>query len=158
MGCFPADPDAPECTPSSGTPTLFADAPPWTFTVGPGNLAVLIVTDAFTHGDAFDVFDRGTQIGSTVPAVPADFISCGDDPVPCLDDPLTSKGDLLLEAGDHAITITPYASPYGGGAAYFRADIASIQEPPSWWLILVTLAIGLGRGIKRRSHQVVPTH
>src|SRR4051794_13986368 len=61
MGCFPADPDAPECIPSSGTPTVFADAPPWTFVTGADG-ATLTVTDAFSHGDVFRIFDRGVSI------------------------------------------------------------------------------------------------
>src|SRR5262249_53112350 len=66
MVCFPADPSAPECIPSGGTPAMFADAPPWTFLAGPMG-AVLTVTDAFFHGDAFQVFDLGGLIGVTVP-------------------------------------------------------------------------------------------
>src|SRR5689334_18655160 len=30
-GCDPDDPNGPFCIPSSGTPTQFLDAPPWTF-------------------------------------------------------------------------------------------------------------------------------
>jgi hypothetical protein len=126
MGCFPADPNAPECIPSSGTSTVFAPAPAWTFTVvSPG--ALLTVTDAFTHGDAFNVLDFGTLLGSTQPAAPGDFVTCGNDPVPCLSDPLTSKGVFALTAGPQSITITPYASPYGAGSAYFRVD--ALPEP-----------------------------
>lgn len=35
-GCSPADPAGPVCTPSLGGNSMFADAPPWTFT-GPAH-------------------------------------------------------------------------------------------------------------------------
>lgn len=142
MGCFPADPNAPECIPSSGTPSVFADAFPWTFTVPSGvSGAVFTVTDVFFHGDAFTISGLGLP-NQTTPAVPADFVSCGDDPVPCLADPLTSKGVFLsADTGTRSVTITPYASPYGGGVAYFRVDI--VPEPASSSLVLAGLVIAL---------------
>jgi hypothetical protein len=147
MGCFPADPDAPECIPSSGTPTVFADAPPWTFVTGADG-ATLTVTDAFSHGDVFRIFDRGVSIGVTVPASPADDISCGDDPIPCVMDPLTSKGIFSLSSGAHSITINPSASPYGGGVGYFlvNSTTAAVPEPCSFGLIGISVLAGvLGR-------------
>ena len=139
MGCFPADPSAPECIPSSGTPATFADGAPWTFMAGsPG--ARLTVTDAFYHGDAFDVFDLGKLIGSTMPAAAADFLSCGDDPVPCLSDPLISKGTFLLGPAAHAISIVPNASAYGAGVGYFRVD--AVPEPGTWVLVAGSLVWG----------------
>jgi hypothetical protein len=142
MGCAPADPSAPDCIPSSGTGTTFADAPPWTITIAsPG--ARLTVTDAFYHGDAFDVFDSGTLIGSTTPAAAADFLSCGDDPVPCLSDPLTSKGTFLLDPALHSISIVPNASAYGAGVGYFRVD--AVPEPGTCLLVAAGLACGMLR-------------
>src|SRR4051794_4239457 len=68
-GCPPADAGVPPifgsgCIPSGGTPTTFADAPPYTFTAPPAGLA-LTVTDAFDAGDILDVFDFGALIGTT---------------------------------------------------------------------------------------------
>src|SRR5215471_20558074 len=62
-GCDPADPSGPCCIPGSGTPTTFLDAPPWAFTSL--SSATLTVTDAFTSGDRFEVFDFGISIGFT---------------------------------------------------------------------------------------------
>src|SRR5262245_21052115 len=59
-GCDPADPAGPFCTPSSGTPTTFVSAPPWTF-MAPSDGAILTVTDAFLAGDRFQVFDSGAS-------------------------------------------------------------------------------------------------
>src|SRR5690349_8459822 len=51
-GCDPADPAGNFCFESSGTPTTFLDAPPWTFVSG-GAGTTLTVTDAFASGDRF---------------------------------------------------------------------------------------------------------
>src|SRR5205807_246059 len=80
-GCDPADPAGPFCIPSSGTPTEFLDAPPWTF-VAPAAGALLTVTDAFLAGDRFQVFDFGASLGLT--SAPVGNADCGDDPIPCL--------------------------------------------------------------------------
>src|SRR6185503_13661924 len=65
-GCDPADPSGGFCISSSGTPTTFLGAPPWTFQA-PVQGAVLLVTDAFLAGDRFQVFDFGLSIGLTSP-------------------------------------------------------------------------------------------
>ena len=111
------------CTPSSGGNSQFAPAAPWTFTA-PAQGAILTVTDAFTLGDVFNVFDFGFPIGSTT--VVGAGGSCGSDPVVCLGDPLTSHGVFFLVPGPHSITIVPSASPFGAGAAYFRVDTAGV--------------------------------
>src|SRR5882724_9411183 len=81
-GCDPADPAGPFCFGSSGTPTQFGPAPPWTFSSAAGVL--LNVTDAFEAGDRFEVFDFGVSLGLT--SLPVGSSDCGDDPVPCLAD------------------------------------------------------------------------
>ena len=65
-GCDPADPAGAFCIPSSGTPTVFLDAPPWTFLASAAG-ATLTVTDAFLSGDQFELFDFGASIGLTSP-------------------------------------------------------------------------------------------
>lgn len=140
-GCFPADPGGPGCSPSSGGNSVFADAPPWTFTAGPAG-AILTVTDAFLLGDVFDVFDFGLPIGGT--SVPGGG-DCGDDPAVCVTDPNASSGVFPLGPGAHSITITPSASPFGGGAAYFRVDgqpgaVAPMLSP--WGLLGAVLVLG----------------
>src|SRR5215813_8239350 len=76
-GCDPADPAGPFCLDSSGTPTTFLDAPPWTFNA-PSAGILLTVVDAFASGDRFQLFDFGASIGLT--SVPAVGANCGDDP------------------------------------------------------------------------------
>jgi len=124
-GCAPADPGGPFCIPSSGGNSVFADAPPWTFTA-PSAGATLTVTDAFLTGDVFTVLDFGVPIGTTS-APGAD--DCGDDPAICVTNPAVSSGVFNLGPGPHSITITPAASPFDGGVAYFRVDAAAGGRP-----------------------------
>jgi hypothetical protein len=119
--------DAPvRCIPSSGTPTTLAPNPPWTFEA-PASGVEFKVTDAFSSGDQFEVFDFGTSIGTT--SSPIDGGSCGDDPVPCFSDPNYSHGTFGLDAGSHSITIKVIQSPFGMGAAYFIAEEAAPLSP-----------------------------
>ncbi|HXU34418.1 MAG TPA: hypothetical protein VN851_27910 [Thermoanaerobaculia bacterium] len=124
IGCSPADPGGPSCAPSSGGNSVFGGTPPWTFTAPPGGVT-LKVTDAFLRGDRFEVFDFGASIGLT--SVPSTTGDCGDNPDPCFTDPLVSHAIFTLAAGPHQITIKANASPFGGGAAYFRIDAAPTQ-------------------------------
>jgi hypothetical protein len=134
-GCDPADPAGGFCIPSSGTPTTFLDAPPWTF-VAPALGALLTVTDAFLSGDQFEILDFGLPLGFT--SAPAPGIDCGDDPVPCLATPGVSTGAFLLAAGAHSLTIAPLLAPDGGGAGYLLVT-SVIPEPGTWSLLVVGL-------------------
>ena len=128
-GCDPADPAGPFCISSSGTPTSFAGAPPWTFSsVGATQLTV---TDAFTAGDRFQIFDFGVSIGLT--SLPVGSADCGDDPVPCLANPNVSHALFSLAPGAHSITIIPTLAPTDGGSGYF---IVNAVPEPSMWLLL----------------------
>jgi len=140
-GCSPDDPLGDFCIPSSGTPTSFLDAPPWTFASSVAS--VLTVTDAFQSGDQFEVFDFGTSLGLT--SVPVAGIDCGDDPVPCLATPGISSRAFLLSSGAHSLTIVATLSE-GGGAGYLKAS--EVPEP----LTCSLLAMGvMALGIHRRS-------
>lgn len=148
MGCFPNDAAGNFCTPSSGTPTTFLDAPAWTFTAGADG-AVLIVTDAFLSGDQFEVLDFGAPIGFT--SVPGDAVDCGDDPVPCLADPDMSHGFFLMAAGNHSITIAPSAGE--PGSAYLMVDTTQVVPEPATLMLLGTgTAMTLLRARRRRRH------
>ncbi len=116
-GCAPADPNAGDCTPSSGGNSVFADPHPWTFNAA--GAVALTVTDAFTTGDEFDVFDFSAFVGRTSSAELGS--NCGNDPVPCFADPTVSSGVFTLGPGAHSIMIVPIATA-GPGAAYFRVD------------------------------------
>lgn len=128
-GCDPADPGGPFCIASSGTPSSFLDAPPWTFTA-PGPGVTLTVTDAFSAGDRFQVFDFGVSLGLT--SAPVGTADCGDDPVPCLSNPNVSKGFFNLAAGKHSITI--YTLSNDAGSGYLK--VAAIPEPMTLWFSL----------------------
>jgi hypothetical protein len=84
----------------------------------------LTVTDAFDFGDRFEAFDSGVSLGQTS-AVPIGD-SCGSNPVACLAS--ASHATFALGAGAHSLTITPTASPFGGGAAYFQVEALAKRD------------------------------
>jgi hypothetical protein len=124
-GCSPADPQGPLCTPSSAANSTFAGTPPWTFT-GPASLTV---TDAFTSGDVFQVFDNNVFVGATSAATTG--TNCGSDPAVCVTNTAISHATFTLGDGAHSITIIPtaVALPGAGGVGYFRLD--SISTSPN---------------------------
>jgi hypothetical protein len=144
-GCDPADPAGPFCIPSSGTPSTFLDAPPWTFTAA-GSGATLRITDVFTSGDRFEIFDFGVSLGLT--SLPALDVDCGDDPVPCFANAGMSTGLFVLPGGNHSLTIIPVAALEGGGSGYFHVEGAAAVVPEPATLTL--LATGLVLSVRRR--------
>jgi hypothetical protein len=110
------------------------------------------VTDAFLHGDSFDIFDsfsmRPAEPIFSTPLVDADGAGCGDDPEVCVGDRFASHARFLLDAGQHAISIKPRAIA-DAGAAYFFI----VPEPGSTWLGGIAGAIGLFLARKRRTRQ-----
>ncbi|MGH3849047.1 MAG: PEP-CTERM sorting domain-containing protein, partial [Pseudonocardiaceae bacterium] len=132
------------CIPSSGTPTTFLDAPPWTFSA-PTAGATLTVVDAFLAGERFEIFDFGVSLAQT--SVPGATGDCGDDPVTCLGDPDISSGIFALLAGLHSLTIVPTAGDAGSG--YLRVAAAQVPEPATLTLLAGGL-IGLGWGARTR--------
>jgi hypothetical protein len=140
-GCDPNDPLGNFCVPSSGTPSQFLDAPPWTFTTT--DAIRLSVVDAFASGDQFELFDFGVSLGKT--SVPVTAVDCGDDPVVCLGTAGMSQGAFWLAAGSHSLTITPSLSADGGGSGFLLAET---PEPSSIAMIgLGGVLLGL---IRRR--------
>jgi hypothetical protein len=150
-GCSPADPSGLGCEPSSALNSVFVGPPAWEFVV-PAAGVNLKVTDAFLNGDVFDIFDFGVLIGST--SAVGTGGACGSDPEVCFADPLISSGIFALAAGSHSLTITPSASPFGAGAAYFRVDEAKpVPESASTVSILAFGALGAGSMLKRKQQQ-----
>jgi hypothetical protein len=122
-GCLPVDAEGGSC--SLDVNSVFAPAPPWTFIA---TVPVLVtMTDAFFAGDAFRLFDFGSQVLDTnsVPFGPG----CSNIPEACLADPNVSHGVVLLGTGPHSLTATAVASPFGAGAAFYRVDL--VPEPAS---------------------------
>ena len=137
VGCDPADPAGGFCIPSSGTPTVFLDAPAWTF-LAAGDV-VLTVIDAFLSGDQFEVFDFGVSLGVT--SAPAGFglVDCGDDPVVCLFTSGMSRGAFNLAAGAHSITLRVTSSDGGGSGYLIVGGAIGIPEPATPALLALAL-------------------
>ena len=103
--------------------SVFAPDPPWTFAAGRRGVK-LTVTDAFDLGDRFEAFDLGVSVGQTSEAPIGE--NCGGNPVLCLES--ASHATFALGAGAHSLTITPTASPFGGGAAFFRIAVLAKRD------------------------------
>ena len=127
--------------PSTSGNSVFLDQPAWTFTLA--EPTEFRITDAFQTGDIFTVLDSGTSILTTSTPVAGGY--CSDDPELCFGVGGVSYGSITLLSGLHTLTIQIDASPYDGGAAYFRVGV---PEP----LSLILLGFGLlGLGAIRRS-------
>ena len=88
---------------------------------------MLTVTDAFTSGDRFELFDFGASIGLTSLPSAAAVVDCGDDPEVCLVTPGISTATFALANVAHSITLVPMLSA-GGGAGYLRATVAAVPS------------------------------
>jgi hypothetical protein len=125
-GCEPFDPDGLFCDPSFAGESTFLGPRPWIFFAPLGFRTQITITDAFEAGDQFQLFDFGSPIGITSPAVP-EAAFCGSNPNVCLLVPEMSSAVIKVDAGEHSITIVPLVSPFGAGSAYFRIDL--VPEP-----------------------------
>lgn len=143
-GCDPDDPGGPFCIPSSGTPTSFLDAPPWTFTA-PGDGATLRVTDSFDSGDRFELFDFGISLGFTSLPAASGSVDCGNDPAVCIVTAGISSGLFLLSAGNHSLTLIPTLAPSDGGSGFLRVDAGGTAVPEPTTLVLVATGLVLSR-------------
>ena len=140
-GCFSDS----GCVPSSGDNSLEAGAAPWEFFV-PASGATLKVTDAFSRGDVFKIFNFDTFVGSTSLVEVDNSLVQTNDPEIAFADSSYSSGIFELSPGKHSIKIIPSVSPFQIGAAYFRVETiehqdepTSVPEPSS---VLALLALG----------------
>jgi hypothetical protein len=113
-------------TPSSGGNSEYAPAGPWTFTSTVP--FTLTVTDAFLEGDAFNIFNFSSLIGSTSSVSNTGNSSGTSDPVVAMLIAELSHGVFSLVAGSYSLTIQPY-QVVSTGAAYFRTD--PVPLPPT---------------------------
>lgn len=111
--------------------------PPWTYDATTATRVKL--TDSYTAGDMFSLYDLGVFVGTTS-NVPTTAIGT-TNPTPDADylDPLLSHGLFTLAAGHHELTIQTYqvyagaeAFPPPVGVAFFQV---AAPLPPSAWLL-----------------------
>jgi hypothetical protein len=134
-----------------GQNSVAAGPPAWTISsVSPFRF---FLTDGFQSGDRFSLFNFDALIGST--SVVATGHSCGNDENACLADPLISSAIFDLGPGSYSFTILVEDSPFGAGAAFFRAQQVAVPEPFTLALLPLGLAgVAAAARVRRRGSQV----
>ena len=107
---------------------------------------VLKVTDAFVHGDEFDVNIFG--VGNFATSAVAAGGGTTTNPDLAYADPLYSHGSWLLAAGSYSVDIFANTSPSGGGGAYVEV-LGAVPEPSTYALLAFGLA-GVAAVARRR--------
>jgi PEP-CTERM motif len=117
----------------------------FTFTLPtPGKLRI---TDAFLIGDIFRLTINGVVLGPT--SAPGAGANVGGDYDAAFASGYYSAGEYDLLAGNFTVTGTATVSPFNGGDAGLRVDLAAIPEPGTWALMI--MGFGLAGGALRRT-------
>jgi hypothetical protein len=108
--------------------------PPWTYSAA--TPTAVKITDAFTVGDIFNLYDNGLFVGTTS-IVANNGAYYSPDPDVNFTTAELSHGLFILPAGNHSLTIQTYQNATGNtsGVAFFRVDAAPVPLPPSAWLL-----------------------
>ncbi len=111
--------------------------PPWTYDATSATLVK--ITDSYTAGDMFNLYDLGVFVGTT--SIVPTTATGTTNPTPDVDylDPLLSHGLFALAPGHHELTIQTYQVYAGAenfpapvGVAFFQV---TAPLPPSAWLL-----------------------
>jgi hypothetical protein len=107
------------------------------------------ITDAFDHGDTFDVNVNSGAITFTTPAV---AVSDGDvsNPDLAFADPLYSHASVMLNPSSYSINVFAHASPFGGGGAYLEV-VSAVPEPTTLLLLGSGIMAVVGIRLKTRT-------
>lgn len=131
--------------------SIAAPDPSWTFTLA--QAGSLTVIDGFNSGDQFEITNFGIAIGIT--SAPVLESNCGNDITACLNNAAMSQGTFNLGAGNYSIGGTATASPFGGGAGFFRvSSVAPVPEPATWAMMLLGFG-AVGFSLRRNRKQDV---
>lgn len=136
------------------------DVSSWTIVVPVGQTYILNVTDLYTSGDTFNVYDNASLLSGTVNSPDPSHLgsqcagATGNDPVNCISNSYFYHGAFTLTAGSNTITISDVLSApgtYNGSAAFEFVQGASVPEPAT--LSLMGLGL-LGLFFARRAKRV----
>lgn len=115
----------------------------------------LKVTDAFQHGDQFDVFVNAV-LAFTTSLVAVNIVSTTGNPDLAFADPTYSSGSIILGPGAYSVDVFTAASPFGGGGAYLEVQQAqAVPEPASLLLFGSGLAALRYRRRRQARKQIV---
>ena len=121
-------------------------APAWTFTIADDH--VLTVIDCCTVGDAFEVFDGASSLGTTtVGSAGGGCVTA----VACDTNPLAGRGDFLLAAGTYSITMSVAAYIGVPGNVFFIVRDVSDRVPEPGTLALLGLGLAGLAATRRRA-------
>jgi len=123
-------------------PGVWVNDSPFIFTSA--GVIIVDITDAYSPGDLFEVYNHGVLIGTTsIPNVPAPYIA---DPDLAFAHPGFSSGSFILGPGSHSIGIKVIQVPNNtpNGAGYIRVqpyiDLSEVPEPTSMTMAGLGLA------------------
>ncbi|WCL53809.1 PEPxxWA-CTERM sorting domain-containing protein [Gimibacter soli] len=142
----------------SGNEGTFTSEGGFTFDVV--GAAELTLTDAYSYGDIFEVFDDGSSLGLTsiVPSYDAGKPNVGSNMESAISNGF-SQGTFYLSAGSYLIDFSIYQSAvdasgaaYGSGGAFFRVDSieGGVPEPATWLMMIMGFGlVGVAASRKR---------
>lgn len=137
--------------PTPGSPYVFGGGPWEVNTAAP---LKLIVTDFYTPGDMFEVWNNGTLLGST--SAPSGLYKFANTPDEALGDPRFSQNSWTLQPGFYSLMFksTQFAPTFTNTQIAFKTQTVAIPESGPTVLLLGMALAGIW-GIRQTSSSAV---